>query len=305
MKQTLSVLLAIFLITSCSPASPTSNPPPETESATAPSQPTPTIPPIVADIADTIFTNGSVITMDDSNPSAQAIAIRGEEILFVGVNDEALKHRGDGTIVIDLEGHTLTPGFIDCHSHRITQRFKWGFSTVEEAVQEALSQGWTGLTELAVDEGQFNELREAAEQGKLHARVNVHLLANTFEGESLGDWYKAYKSEQQFGPYLRIAGLKIFIDYDSGRKLLFQQDGLNEFVRQLQSDGWTISVKAISIQSHELALNAFEYALNGESNDLHRPHRAFHRRIRRPGCPHGAPWDPGLHSPQPSERDLH
>jgi len=274
-------LLLIALAPACAPSPPVAPPTsiqqlmtsPVVISTGTPSQPITTVlPPLDTpnEIADLIFTGGTIITMDEGNPSAQAIAIRGDKIIAVGSDADVLRLRGQATKVIDLEGRTVTPGFIDSHSHRITQRYKWGFSTVEQAVQEALSQGWTEVTELAVDENQFNELRVAASQGKLHARVNVHLLANTFEGESLGDWYKVYKSGQQFGPYLRIAGLKIFIDYDSGRKLLFQQDELNEFVRQLQSEGWTISVKAISIQSHELALNAFEYALNGESNDLHR-----------------------------------
>src|SRR3990172_3709956 len=199
-------------------------------------------PPPIAN-ADILFTDGAILTMDDANSIAQAIAVQGNKIIAVGNNEEVLQYRGDNTIVINLEGKTLLPGFIDSHTHRITQRFKWGFSTVEEAAQEALSQGWTGLSELAVDEGQFNELREAAEQERLKVRVNVYLLANTFTGESLPEWYNAYKSGQQFGPYLRIAGLKVFIDGNSGRVLYWEQQALNEFLSRRQSEGWQISMK--------------------------------------------------------------
>jgi predicted amidohydrolase YtcJ len=213
--------------------------------------------------------------MDENQPQAQAIAIAGERILAVGGNDQILALEGFFTQIVDLQGKTVMPGFIDSHSHRLTQRYKWGFSTLQEAVTEALMQGWTGVDELAIDEAQLQEFITLDAQGGLRSRVNVYLMVNTFEGNPLGDWYRAYQPGQQFSPYLRIAGLKIFIDYDSGRKLLFQQDELNELTRQLQSEGWTIAVKAISIQSHELALNAYEYALNGESNDLHR-HRIEH-----------------------------
>jgi len=142
-------------------------------------------------------------------------------------------------------------------------------------VTEALPYGWAGIDELAVDQSQLHELIDLDAQGQLRFRVNAYLMVNTFEGNPLGDWFRAYPPGRQIGPHLRIAGVKVFIDYDSGRRLLFQQDELNELMRQLQSEGWTISVKAISTQSHELALNAFEYALNGESNDLHR-HRIEH-----------------------------
>lgn len=156
--------------------------------------------------------------------TAEAVAILGDRIVAVVTNEDVLNYRGDNTIMINLEGRAVTPGFIDSHTHRITQRFKWEFSTVEEAALEALSQGWTGLTELAVDENQFNELREAAEQGNLRVRVNAYLTANTFSGETLPEWYNAYQPRQQFGLYLRIAGLKIFIDGNSGRTLYWEQN---------------------------------------------------------------------------------
>jgi predicted amidohydrolase YtcJ len=213
--------------------------------------------------------------MDKNQPKAQAIAITGKNILAVGDNAVILRHQVPSTRVIDLQGKTVTPGFIDSHTHRLTQRYKWGFTTLQEAVMEALSQGWTGLDELAIDNNQLQEMIALDAQGRLRSRINVYLMVNSFEGNPLGDWFRAYRPGQQTSPYLRIAGLKIFIDYDSGRKLLFQQDEVNKLVRQLQTEGWTIAMKAISIQSHELALNAFEYALNGKSNDLYR-HRIEH-----------------------------
>lgn len=219
---------------------------------------------------ETIFYNGIVLTMEENLAQVQAVFIQGDKILAVGSDEEILELKGPDTQVIDLEGRTLTPGFIDSHEHRITQRSKWGFSTVNEASQEALSLGWTGLVELSVDENQLKEMIAADTADELNTRVNVYLIVNTFGGDSLGDWYQAYQPNQQFSPYLRIAGLKIFIDFNSGRVLFWEQDELNQFISQRQAEGWQVTVKAISIQSHELALNAYEYALDGESNDNYR-----------------------------------
>jgi len=70
-------------------------------------------------IADTIFTNGDIVTMNDKVPSAEALAVKDGRILAVGSADEVLATQGAGTRVIDLGGKTLLPGFLDGHSHFI------------------------------------------------------------------------------------------------------------------------------------------------------------------------------------------
>lgn len=225
--------------------------------------------------ADVIFYNGNTITMNDQQPQAQAIAIAGERIVAVGANEEVLTHQGSATQLIDLEGKTVMPGFIDDHSHRMTQKEKWGFSTFEEAGREAVSQGWTGLDELMVTPDNMRNLLEADGNGEINIRLNLYLAHNSFEGEPFGEWYEEYQPGQQISPHLRIAGIKIFIDYNSGRVFFFSQDELNQLVSKLHSEGWQVSMKAISIQSHELALRAIEYALQGQDNWAYR-HRIEH-----------------------------
>ena len=66
---------------------------------------------------DTILYNGHFITMDDSLARAQALAIFGDRILAVGTNDEVRGLSRTFTKEIDLGGRTVTPGFIDAHSH--------------------------------------------------------------------------------------------------------------------------------------------------------------------------------------------
>jgi predicted amidohydrolase YtcJ len=88
------------------------------------------------DQADTILVNGRVYTFtwDDPSPDgvpaanaphsgsgwrpdADAIAIRGERIVFAGKSADAQKYRGDRTRVIDLNGATVIPGLVDSHVH--------------------------------------------------------------------------------------------------------------------------------------------------------------------------------------------
>lgn len=67
--------------------------------------------------ADLIVTGARVYTMDESLPMAQAVAVLADRILAVGSNDQISNLKGPNTTVIDAKGTTITPGFIDAHSH--------------------------------------------------------------------------------------------------------------------------------------------------------------------------------------------
>ncbi len=67
--------------------------------------------------ADIVFKNGNVYTANDKAPQAQAIAVKGDRIMFVGSNAAAQKYLGASTRVIDLHGNTVLPGFTDSHQH--------------------------------------------------------------------------------------------------------------------------------------------------------------------------------------------
>jgi predicted amidohydrolase YtcJ len=75
------------------------------------------MPALAADPADAIYHGGSVVTIDDKNPTAEAVAIKGGKIIAVGKKDDVLKLKGDNTKLIDLAGKTLLPGFVDGHGH--------------------------------------------------------------------------------------------------------------------------------------------------------------------------------------------
>lgn len=67
--------------------------------------------------ASLVLTGGRVVTMEDADPEAGAVAIRGSRIAAVGSVDEIARYIGSGTRVIDLEGHLAIPGFIEGHGH--------------------------------------------------------------------------------------------------------------------------------------------------------------------------------------------
>ena len=65
--------------------------------------------------AHQVFINGDVLTMDDDNRIAQAVSVRGDRIERVGTTEDIMASVGDDTVVVDLRGRTLLPGFVDAH----------------------------------------------------------------------------------------------------------------------------------------------------------------------------------------------
>ena len=69
-------------------------------------------------IADSIYYGGDILTMASGAAHyAQAVAVLNGKILFVGKKEQALLHQSDETVMVDLEGNTMMPGFIEPHLH--------------------------------------------------------------------------------------------------------------------------------------------------------------------------------------------
>jgi len=82
--------------------------------------------------ADLILKNGIIWTVDQNQPRAEAVASRGDRILFVGSAAEVGKYRGPNTRVIDLRGKLVIPGFNDNHVHfESTGRLLYGLSLLD------------------------------------------------------------------------------------------------------------------------------------------------------------------------------
>lgn len=69
--------------------------------------------------ADTVFKNANIYTVNERQPRAEAIAVKGDRIIFVGSNRDAKRYEGRATRVVDLRGATVVPGMTDSHYHLI------------------------------------------------------------------------------------------------------------------------------------------------------------------------------------------
>jgi len=72
---------------------------------------------MVAEPANIVIRGGRVYTVDDGQPWAEAVAIRGDRISWVGDEVEAAEHIGPDTEIIEGEGGSVLPGIIDSHNH--------------------------------------------------------------------------------------------------------------------------------------------------------------------------------------------
>lgn len=66
-----------------------------------------------------IYFNGDIITVNDKEPIVDAVLVENGKIIKTGLKEEILKLKNEDTELVDLDGKTMLPGFIDSHSHII------------------------------------------------------------------------------------------------------------------------------------------------------------------------------------------
>ena len=86
--------------------------------------------------ADLILHNGVIWTVDEKNPTAEAVAIKEGKFVVVGTNNAALKLRGPATRVIDLNRSFVVPGFNDNHVHFASAAQFLEFNIMRAATQD-------------------------------------------------------------------------------------------------------------------------------------------------------------------------
>lgn len=75
------------------------------------------VPAQAQDGADRIWSGGPILTMNDDALRAEAVAEKDGRIVAVGTTEAVMAHKGESTELIDLEGRTMIPGFVDSHGH--------------------------------------------------------------------------------------------------------------------------------------------------------------------------------------------
>ncbi|MFS8097247.1 amidohydrolase family protein [Lentzea alba] len=222
---------------------------------------------------DTIYHHGVVLTMNATQPRAEAIAILRDRIVAVGDDETVLSLASRTTRLINLNGHTVMPGFIDSHAHWIGDGEMIGY-TAEQAVSAALTRGWTSINEQFVDIERFGNLRSLDRAGALRLRVNAYLPVN-YGDEKFGGWYLGIQPRQSYSPHLRVAGIKLFLDHDWGTTFHWNQAELNDYVGVAHRNGWQISAHVVSAEAHDQYLTAITEALKAHPNPDAR-HRVEH-----------------------------
>jgi len=74
----------------------------------------------------TIYTNGHILTIDDANPSVEAVAVKEGKVFTLGTLKEVKQRTGGKATIVDLDGKTMMPGFIDAHGHIADYLMFWG-----------------------------------------------------------------------------------------------------------------------------------------------------------------------------------
>ncbi len=67
--------------------------------------------------ASKIYFNGQIVTMDKEASTVEALAVKNDKILALGSLESLSSYKDENTIMADLQGKTMLPGFIDPHSH--------------------------------------------------------------------------------------------------------------------------------------------------------------------------------------------
>ena len=266
LRRRLASALVVVAIAGCGPAataSPASTPVASPSAELASSSP--------AD-GETVVLVGRIVTMGDP-PVAEALLIDDGKVTAVGTRDEVLALAEDRTPIIDIGENVAYPGFIDAHAHWIGDREYYDIETPAEAMDAAITRGWTSISEQWVNPERLVELTALAEEDALPLRVDAYLALN-YDREFLGDWY----TSREPGPvddHLRVEGLKIHLDDGLGRAINWDPAELTATIGRADEAGWQVSVHAMSSAAIEHVLDAFEASLGPTGpNPLH--HRIEH-----------------------------
>ena len=232
-------------------------------------------------------------------PVVEALAVRGENIVAVGTNEDMLALGRPETSVIDLGGKTLLPGFVDSHNHLFNDAEGLMGLTLEEAQDLALRRGITAIADMFVNDEFLEQMRIFEAEGGLRIRTSLYLTHTDNCGNNWGDWYRDQPPVRDPQQVLRIPGIKIFADGGSCREpaysfslpewaveeslqgdLFFSEEELSSMVADAQEAGYQVAIHAIGDRAIETALNALERALAGQPNTYR--HRMEHNSMIRP-----------------------
>ena len=156
--------------------------------------------------ADTIYFNGNILTLSAQAEKVTAISFKNGRVQAIGTRIGVLRHQGDLTELIDLDGKTMIPGFIAGNSQLSKLLHQTG--DIEQAQQAFASQGITTLVDIGINTEELNTLQTLANANKLV--LDVIAIPNVNEMETLLD-----NDQLSFGQYnnrLKVPGFSLTLD---------------------------------------------------------------------------------------------
>lgn len=259
------------------------------------------------DPVDLIVYNGKVYT-GDGEPTAEAVAVRGNRIFRVGSDWEIRRLRRRDTQLVDAGGGTVLPAFNEAHAHVVEAGLSLGHEThppVEpdepqhtraqrlQAIRNMLAHahrlGITSIQDIsagAEDLELYEQLRSA---GELDVRIYALLAVRSDLTEEDAARLDAVRKQYLNDPLLKTGGVRVTMGDrvdESGLQRLLRDGGtgaptrptqaqLNRVVALMDERGWQVMVQAPTADLVDMGLEAFLHAL-----EVNRGERGRIRRHR-------------------------
>lgn len=234
-RRAIALVALSLALGSCSDGA--ASPSPALTGSTEPTAPEGTFEP--GEPADILLVNAHVLTVDADNAVVEAVAIKDGDILAVGTSAEIQGvHVGSDTLVLDLEGRTVMPGFVDPHTH-VLQHLQGDVQAMKDSVGNHLVHGTTTVGAPSVLPGDLEAFRQVAADGVLTTRTQLYLAYNSVCGDVLeDDFYLSEPFSQDPDELLVVAGVKIFADGGACRAPAVEFEYKESTPDNLRENGW-------------------------------------------------------------------
>ena len=253
----------------------------------------------------TIFYNAKIITMEGDKIVDGAICIDGNNIESIGANKEILAQKDFNTLMVNMDGFTIIPGFIDPHTHLLNDA-EWNGYSLDGVQWLALTNGVTGFGNIGDLPDQIENYIEYANDGNMRLRSYHYLCYTDHCGIKCGDWYEKYLPKVEYAPNVWVNGIKLFVErsvcptilpafseellpeftelgqteWGEGESALFYETSdLADVISNADVNGYQVAIHAIGDLGIQTTLDAVDKALKG-LNNIHR-HMIFHNHFIR------------------------
>ena len=239
-----------------------------------------------------VIYNAIIYTMEDDPFTTEAVFIKGNKIKAIGTNQEILAMAKKDTVLIDLDGRTVFPGFIDPHTHLFNE-FNSENLNLDESQQLAIESGITSVANMYTDSNWMDYFIQYAQEGNMRLRLYLYLNYNHSCGDIFGTWYENYAPRVQHAPKVWVNGVKIMaersvcdglgarpvftdelwkhftqagIDRYEGWGLHLSLDELTAVIQRADDYGYQVAIHAMGDLGIETSLSAIDIVNNSSKN---------------------------------------